>query len=191
MREDSGNNESGLSMLIEHLAVEKKKCVMALCLIGVMVFMWVKMLSGNSPRKAGASMTAQKATEEVTKVKDRILFVELPDIRGRNDVITRDFFTVAGDDLEGVEEAAVSSNGDYGERGEYLKKAIESKLSLDAIVSGENPQVFINDKLLSVGDTLFIDMGEDFYECKIKDVGDNAAIIQCGEFEITIKIANK
>lgn len=60
MKQNIRNNTSGPNRIIAKLGAEKKKTVIALCLITVMVLMWVKMLGGKTPRSAEAGLMAQQ-----------------------------------------------------------------------------------------------------------------------------------
>jgi hypothetical protein len=45
-------------------------------------------------QRAKAAGTAQEVTESQTNSELKISFIELPKVKGRNDVLTRDFFVV-------------------------------------------------------------------------------------------------
>jgi len=123
----------------------------------------------------------------------KISFIELPQAEGRNDVITRDFFDSDGwqDFVDGqgrkstgVEEVdIISKEGDQ----EVIRRVAE-KLNLEAIVLSENPQAFINDKLLSVGDKTLIGDGTNRYECEVVEIKENTVVMRCRESKITLKL---
>ena len=121
-------------------------------------------------------------------------FIELPKVKGRNDVLTRDFFAVdswqgfmRGGNSNGFGEVSfVSKNGS-----EEVVKRVAEKLKLEAIVSGQNPRAFINDKLLSVGDKLFVRDGIDMYECEVTEIEETEVFIRCGEAEITLRLKQR
>ena len=79
-------------------------------------------------------------------------------------------------------------SGDNGE--EYIER-IAKKLKLNAIGLGENPQAFINDKLLNVGDKLPVRDGTSTYECEVIRIEENIVLIRCGETEIQLKLLQK
>ena len=81
------------------------------------------------------------------------------------------------------EVSAVSKNGS-----EETARWIAKKLKLEAIVLGENPRAFINDKLLSVGDKLFIRDGINTCECEVAKIEENMVFIRCGETEVTLRL---
>jgi hypothetical protein len=178
------NSNNPVNRLVSQLAAEKKKSITALCLIAVMAFMWLRVLSGRIPETAGAAPMHEEMTEGQSNSESKISFIELPKVKGRNDVLARDFFAVDGGSLSGTGEVnVVSKNGDE----EYVNRIAE-KLKLAAIELGENPQVFINDKLLSVGDKLIVRDGVNTYECEVIGIEKNMVFMRCGEAEITLKL---
>ncbi len=194
MKQDLKNGGSGGNRLFSRLAAEKKKTVIAVCLITVMFFMWVRVLGRKGPQSANAAVMTQGVTKGQTNPELKISFMELPKVEGRNDVLTRDFFAVGSwrDFVEGgegksggIEEVSVVSRDG---REETVRRVAE-KLKLEAIVLGENPQAFINDKLLLVGDKLFIRDGTDTYECEVAKIEENTVFIRCGETEVTLRLA--
>ncbi|MGD2095272.1 MAG: hypothetical protein PVH77_09730 [Phycisphaerales bacterium] len=194
MKQNARNSISGTKRIYNQLAAEKKKAVMALCLITLMVFMWGRVLTKSEPEAAEAARTAGQVNDKGQSEPElKISFIELPQIAGRNDVISRDFFTLEdwqsfiggqGRKSAGVEEVnIVSKNGDQ----EVIKKVAE-KLELKAIVSGESPLAFINDNVLSVGGKVFVVDGADKYECEVFEIKEDAVVIKFGEARITLKL---
>ena len=181
---NNNNNENGLNRLIGQIAAEKKKTVMALCLLGMMVFMWVKVLGGKGPQTAGAEQVVAEAAKEQQEPELKLTFVELPKIKGRNDVLSRDFFTANSDAFGYTKEVNVSSN----EGSEELANQISQRLKLQVIEMGEKPKVFINDKLLSAGDKLVVG-SEAEYECEIIEIEKNSVLVGCGNARVTLKLA--
>jgi len=193
MEQKLRNSAGGANAVFNRLAAEKKKTVAAACLIAVMVFMWVRMLAPKTPRGAEAALTAQEVVKGESNSELKISFTELPKVRGRNDVLTRDFFasdgwrnfrSTEGENLSGIEGVnVVSGNGSEG-----VVRRIAEKLKLQAIMLGGNPQAFINDKLLSVGDKLLVTDGGDSFECEVAGIEEKMVFIRCGEAEITLKL---
>ena len=189
MKQNIKDNSSGPNRIMSQLAAEKKKTITALCLIGLMVFMWVKVLGGKTPQSAEATLMAQKANLDTSRVNSelKISFIELPKVKGRNDVLTRDFFAADGwQVMRGGEVNVVSKNGSEG-----VVTRIAKKLNLEAIGLGKNPQAFINDKLLSVGDKLLVRDGVNTYECEVIGIEENTVSVRYGEVEIQLKLAQE
>jgi hypothetical protein len=194
MRQNARNSGNIANRLFNQLVVQKKKTVLALCLITLMAFMWIRVLTRKAPQAAKAGLLAgQMNVETQSESELKISFIELPQAAGRNDVITRDFFDSDGwqDFVDGkgrksagAEEVdIVSKNGDQ----EVIRKVAE-KLRLEAIVSSENPLAFINDKVLRVGDKLLIGDGVDKYECEVVEIKENKVVMRCRESRITLKL---
>ena len=186
-------NNSG-NRLFNRLLAEKKKTVLALCLITLMAFMWVRVLTRKAPQAAEAGRLAEQMDVETQSEPElKITFVELPQVAGRNNEISRDFFTSEGwkwfSDKEGpksvgVEEVSiVSTNSDQ----EVIKKVAE-KLKLEAIVSGKNPLAFLNNEVLRVGDKMLVSDGTDKYECEVVEITENKVVMRCREAVMTLKM---
>jgi len=186
MKQNVRNDGKGANRLFSRLAAEKKKGVVALCLIALMGFMWVRVLLRKTPESAEAAMGQEEVKPNTSELK--ISFIELPEVAGRNDALTRDFFAV--DDwqsfMSGGEVSVVSRNGD-----EEIARRVAKKLKLEAIGLGKNPQAFINDKLLAVGDKLLVADGVDTYECEVVGIEEKTVFIRCGEAEITLKLTQE
>ncbi len=194
MRQNARNIGNVANRLFNHFAVQKKKTVLALCLITLMAFMWIKVLTRAAPQAAEAGLLAEQMDVETQSEPElKISFIQLPQVAGRNDVITRDYFASDGwQDFGdgqgrkpvGAEEVnIVSKNGDQ----EVIRKIAE-KLKLEAIVSSENPLTFINDKVLRVGDKLLVGDGIDKYECEVVEIKENTVVMKCREARITLKL---
>jgi hypothetical protein len=188
MKKNTVDNSNGTNRLLEQLAADKKKAVIALGLISVMVFMWAKVLGGTEPKAANAAPKAQTAGIKQSDSESKITYVELPKVKGRNDVLARDFFAVdSWKDFtaEGSGEVnVVSTNG----REEVAREAVE-KLKLEAIVFGANPHAFINDKLMAVGDRLNVVEGVNKYEFEVTKIEEKRVHVRCGEVEIALNLA--
>ena len=182
-------NNSGnvANRLMSQLAAEKKKTVMALCLIAVMVFMWVRMLGKKAPETAEAALRQKEAAREQSNSQLKISFIELPKVPGRNDVLTRNFFA-SGSWQDFIRGGTKEANVVSGDGSEEVVRRVAEKLRLEAIGLGGNPQAFINDKLLSVGDKLLIRDGGKTFECEVTVIEENAVFIRCGEAEIKLKL---
>ena len=179
------------------LAAERKKTVAASCLVLVMAIMWIRVFTNKAPDAAEASLPVEQLNvENGLEQQVRVSFIKLPQVTGRNDVITRDFFT-SNDwwrfedekerNLTVIEEVnVVSKNGNE----EVIRKVAE-KLKLEAIVVlSNNPRAFINNKVISVGDKVLIRDGIEPYECEVIkiDIEENKVVIKCREAEVTLKL---
>ena len=123
------------------MAAEKKKAVLALCLISLMAFMWIKVLTKTSPQAAKAELIAELIMETQSEPELEISFIELPRVAGRNDMVTRDFFASdgwqnfvggRGPKSVAVEEIDIVSKNDDQE---VIRRKVADNLKLEAIVS--------------------------------------------------------
>jgi len=194
MRKKVINRGGRVNVLFSQLAAEKKKTITASCLIALMIFMWIRVLTKEAPEAAEGALVAEQLNAEAASGRElKITFVELPQVNGRNDVITRDFFASdgwrhfdggQGRNLAVVEEVNImSKNGN-----EEVIRKVAKKLKLEAIVLSTNPRAFINNKVMSVGDKTLIVEGVDTYECEIVTIEENMVVMKCREAEITLRI---
>jgi hypothetical protein len=175
------------------LVADRKKSVTTGCLVIVMVFLWIRVLTRNTPEVAKATATTEPAgAANPSNPGPNVSFVTLPKVAGRDDVITRDFFacdgwrhfTAGGRKFADIEEVnMLSQNGSE----EAIKKVAE-KLRLEAIVLSNNPRAFINNKVLSVGDRMLVDDGNEKHECEVVGIQENTVVIKCREAKITLKL---
>jgi hypothetical protein len=190
----NNNNDSNFAVwLLGRFSVEKKKTVTTTCLVIVMIVMWVRVLTKNTPEVVEAvSPTSVAGVEGPSDTAVKVSFLELPKVAGRNDVITRDFFAADGwrhfvggrRKFADIEEVNVlTQNGSE----EVIRKVAE-KLRLEAIVLSKNPLTCINNKVLSIGDRMLINDGNEKYECEVVAIEENTVVIKCREATITLKL---
>ncbi|MHC4184640.1 MAG: hypothetical protein ACYSUC_06855 [Planctomycetota bacterium] len=173
-------------------SAQKKKTIIALCLIAIMALMWARLLGRETPKNAKAASTPAAAGLDTSgaNLESRMTFQELPKVKGRNDVLARDFFGSDNwkhflRDSEGYTEkvSVVSKDGD-----EEVVKRIADKLELQAIWLDQNTQAFINDKMLSVGDKLTVREGIKTYECEVAGIQESRVFIRCEGAQIILKL---
>lgn len=179
--------------VLGRLAAEKRKAFATACLIVVMVFLWIRVLTRNTPEVAEATPAPAVPGMEGPSDPDlNVSFVELPNVAGRNDLVTRDFFVCDGwrhftggrrrfADIEEVN--MLSQNGSE----EAIKKVAE-KLRLEAVLLSNNPLASINGRVLGLEDRMLIDDGNETYECEVVAIEENTVKIKCREAEITLKL---
>jgi hypothetical protein len=184
-------SSAGARKVLERLT-EDKKTVMALCLIALMAFMWIRVLTKKTPQGAEAEpATEQSGPEDLSSEKIEVSFVELPKIAGRNDVIARDFFAsdgwrhfIGGQKPDGIEEVSVVST----DGNEELISKVAKKLKLEATMVSTNPLAFINGQVRRTGEKMLVTDGAKMYECEVVKIEDNTVVIKCEESEITLKL---
>jgi len=194
MRRNISNKQGVSNTAFGRLAGDKKKAGIAACLIVVMAVMWVRVLTRKGPSSAQAEPAIQKTElEEQLDEATRVSFVNLPEVSGRNDQITRDFFACNGwenfkkgqQDIS-VDVGEVSSDGT--DAGQEVVNRLAKLIRLEAIGMGDRPQAFINDKLLSEGDVFVVGDGSERYECEVVGIRRNSVVIGSGEVEFTLKL---
>lgn len=177
--------DSKLNQLFSRLAMEKKKIFVAAVLVLLMMFMWIRLLSGKGPQSAQASVpTGDSASTNSSSVGNNVKFFELPYVEGRHDVLARDFFRMESDVFgSGSDVSIIATQG-----GSEIQE-LARRLRLDAISMGSRPQAFINDKLVEKGDVLIIGEGSKVYECKIVSIEENKVIVkyETSEIELNLK----
>jgi hypothetical protein len=195
MKEIIKDSTGALGRIFSRLAMERKKVVLALCLISLMVFMWTKVLLNKKPQSALAILQTEQAAQKPSGAQLKISFIDLPRVRGRNDVLARDFFNVGNwrdfirsgekQNIGGIERVNVFSNDDS----EETARRIADKLKLEAISLGEKPQAFVNNKLLAVGDEFIVSDGvNSTCECEVVKIEENKVTVRCGRIEIWLKL---
>jgi hypothetical protein len=178
--------------IFQHLAAEKKKTITVLCLILLMALMWIRIFTKKGPEAAQAALAAnQVKVQEQESPRVKISYIELPQIQGRNDVITRDFFEPDG-------WRGFIPEGKYPADGRQVgvdlnlinlrSRLMQAGLKLEAIELGKNPCAFINGRLLSVGDKIAIRDGNDTYECEVSRIERDTVVISYGKIEVQLKL---
>jgi hypothetical protein len=198
MKRNFANIRGEPNRLFAQLMAEKKKTAVALCLITVMALMWARVLGKKTAEGAEALVKIEQLNAEALNAsvnsKPKRSSAQLPKVKSRNDTLTRDFFVSNGwqDFAKGsqgrgsaIKEVSVVSK----EGSEEVVRRVAGKLNLQAILSAENPQVFINDKMLSVGGKLVIREGVDTFECEVVDIQENKVCIRFEDARITLKLA--
>jgi hypothetical protein len=195
MRQGQTSSPDRLQNLLSRIFAERKKAMAATCLIALMALMWIRVLTKGEPKAAQARPVGdQGQSDNRANSQLNVSFVELPKVKGRHDVITRDFFapeswwkavesrngqsSSGGDDV-----SVVSAQGD-----QEVITLVSARLKLEAIASGHHPRAFINGKLLAVGDRLPIKEGTRTFECEVIQIQQNAVVIRCGQAEMTLKL---
>jgi len=173
-------------------AADKKKGIVAICLLLVMVFMWIKMLGNKAPQSADAALALTVQNQNDPQLDASVSFKKLPDIEGRNDALTRDFFS--SENWDSFIGSSQRSNGgeEITQVGRDTSKGsmqrLAEKLKLEAIGLGDRPQAFINNKLLSAGEKITVEDGSNTYECEVIEIKQNTVIVKYKESEIVLKL---
>jgi hypothetical protein len=182
------------SRVTGYLAADRKKTVMAAGLVAMMAIMWFRVLTGRKPESAAAAKPPAAAQKE-TAASVTFRFHDLPTIPGRNDHINRNFFAV--EDWSGFSRESskrTTSTGSEvhvvtGNRTQEVIVRVAQKLRLEAVLWSQNPQIFANDRLLRVGDTLELKEGADTYVFEVVQIEADSVLVRCREQELTLELA--
>ena len=167
------------------LSAQRKKVLIATVLIGVMVIMWARVLTRKNAAQAGDyAARAQATAAEAAKPKTKLTYVELPFVKGRNDVLARDIFNRAYLDGSGGGSRHAEQNREVIKRSanEQLSNRIETigkEFRLEAIISGKNPQAYISGTLVSRGGKLTVNYEGEQYEFKAVAISENEVVLEC------------
>jgi len=167
--------------LAARASAEKSKLLIAIALISVMAFMWIKVFAGKSTvanAAAGTVATAQKVVAHRT-----ITYVALPIVAGRNDTLKRNVFSRSG-----LGSNAIANSADVGMHKANIAK-IRKTIKLDAIITGESPVAFIDSKLVSVGSELPLKCAGQLYEFVVTEITETTALLSWEDFNITLRMA--
>jgi hypothetical protein len=180
---------------LRHLAGDRKRTVVAASLFAIMVFMWVRIFIGKKPGPAGAAPKPPAQQQPTEGPAREFRFVALPKIPGRNDYINRDFFAARDWEAFRQDSRTPNSNTDTevhivsSDHAEEVALRIAQKLRLEAVAWSENPQVLVNDELLSVGDKLSATDGSQTCEFEVLRIYEDAVLIGCNGTQLTLKLA--
>lgn len=163
-----------------------------------MAIMWVRVLLGQKPDSAaaGPEPVQQGATQQEHPAP--VCFVELPKRPGRHDSIHRDFFAAqnrAYFQPNGARRASTDTEVQIvssGHAREVIQR-VAQRLKLEAVLWSEDPredpQVFINDRLLRAGEKLIVRDGADSIEFEVLQIHEGSVLIASGGTRLTLKLA--
>jgi hypothetical protein len=191
-RQNTGNST------ISSLGAQKGKAMVAFALVGMMVFMWVRVLKQKSAAEAaganGLTATVQPDANSAKTDAMKIVYLEMPLVKGRNDSLARDCFSIAGWDSSGnfdnfkTLNRGEVSNSNEGSVNEALKNC-EKELKIEAITSGKDAQAFINGQLVQAGQKLAVKKSGIRYEFDVVSIGENDVVLNYKGSKINLVLA--
>jgi hypothetical protein len=181
--------------ILDRLGLGGPKTAVAFALIGVMAVMWVRVLTGHKPGTAVAADAPTPPAAAQPESPPKIRLLELPRVVGRHDFIYRDFFRMQ-------ERAYFRPNGSARTPGtdpevrvvatnhaQEVVRRIASKLKLEAVLHWNvDPQVFLNDRLLKVGDRLTVKDETDSVEFEVLRVYENSVLVGSGGTQLRLEV---
>lgn len=180
------NNMQFIEKITRGLRADTKKSVLAVCLVLLMGILWLKMFTGQTPADASAADNLQLLSEDQADGKNKeYVFVDLPSVAGRNDVLKLNFFA--------SRDGSATSQIGYmpQESQQAVVRRVANLLRLEALGFGKKPEAFINGKLVYQGDVFFIEDGEDKFECKVLEIEENQVTLLFKDSEIKLKMNEK
>ncbi len=174
-----------VAAILAVVSAERKKIITMGLLLCVMGFMWSKVLSSKKQQQAIETRTTAAAKE---KISMSLAYIPLPDVEGRNDRIKNDFFSP--ESFLGFNSSAGRQNTVSLKNEDNDIQSIMKGICIDAILSGENPQVFINDQLLNIGDKLVVERNGKTYELELVKIMNDKIQLKYGEMVVETGIAD-
>lgn len=181
--------------------INQGKIILAVVLIGVMGFLWIRVFLRGKPAAASAKPTTTQAAAATAAIKTapvvRFSYVPLAVVPGRHDRLTRDLFSVPDSAIfpwqqkpvpQAEQPNAVTPVEDPWEK--QIRPFME-RIVVDAI--GTDPkgtaQVFIQDRFLSIGDRFSFKLGQQQYELKVKEIHSNSVVLEWQDHSVTLKMS--
>lgn len=200
MTKDKLKKNSDLELL-RKLPVPKGKIIVAVVLVTIMGAMWVRLMlrnKGTGPSVAGAAVVSEgSATAGDGEIVERISYVELPVVEGRNDVLTRDIFTTTNwgvfKPVEGVVISKGGGDPDIGRRtitADDITK-LESLIKLDGIIASDDsavPEAFIDSKLVSIGSKVAVEYNNRLLELVVTEIHKSRVVLRWEKFMLNVKM---
>ena len=189
---------------LSKLPASKGKVVIAVVLIAVMALMWAKVFFNKGPATANAQATEtieqlQQELQQQNQPQVNISFVDLPYIKGKNDVLKRDVFKIENiaafpwsqpPEKGNVE---VDNNDDSSQKSdERIIREIADKLTVEAISTDKNGvpyEVFIQNKVLKVGSILPVKYKGSLYEFNVIEIQKSKVVLGWNECTVTLKMS--
>jgi hypothetical protein len=181
--------------ILDRLALGGKRTAVALGLLSVMAVMWVRVLTGHKPGVAAAAGEPVPPAAARPELPPQIRLIELPRVVGRNDFIYRDFFTMQGRTCFQPNGGARTTSTDPEVRvivtnhAQEVVHRVASRLKLEAVLHWSvDPQVFLNDQLLRVGDKLIVKDETDSVEFEVLRIYENAVLVGAAGTQVRLQV---
>jgi len=178
-------NLDNVKNLAARASAEKSKLFIAIALVTVMGFMWVKVFAGKTTVTNAAAGTTAVVQKDIAR--RTITYVALPVAAGRNDMLRRNVFD--GSSFGSNEgQGGIAGGGGMGEHKVNIEK-IAKTIKLGAVITGENPAAFIDGQVVTVGAMLPLKCDGQLYEFVVTKITENTALLSWKDFSITVRMA--
>ncbi len=191
MKPETSNVNNG-PKLTGALAADRKKVFIAVGLITIMAFMWIKVLTGKSSVNNAIASPGPAAVQQQNQPQVQISYIDLPVVAGRNDMLTHDIFD-AGDFktfTTGKNSVDADFSNDDNQRTHQANiRKIAVLLKVDAIITGAKPEAYIKDKLVSVGSKLPVSYDNQIYRFTVTRISQNQVTLKWKDFVVSLKMS--
>ena len=191
MKPETSNVNNG-PKLTGRLPADRKKLFVAVGLIAIMAFMWIKVLTGKSSVKDAAAATDLAAAQQQKHPEVEISYIDLPVVAGRNDMLTHDIFDAKGFNAFTSGKNRVDadiSNDDHQRTHQANIRKIAARLKISAIITGAKPEAYIEDKLVSVGSTLPVSYDNRIYRFTVTRISQEQVTLKWKDFVVNLKMS--
>jgi hypothetical protein len=178
------------------------KAMAMIVLLVVMGILWGRVLLKGTGGPAAANAQDQAdIISDMTPEALEIEAVQLPMLPGRNDRVSNDFFSSNNWTAFELNQNQNAANGgvkvgEAGHSAELTHRArlgrIAGRLTLEAVIcdAQNRPfQVFVDDKILSVGSTLTVQEGPDQYVLMLEEISEKEVSFSWNEMSVVLKMA--
>jgi hypothetical protein len=172
---------------------QRKKLILAVALLAVMGVLWIRVFSGKGKPQAASAVVPTDVSAAVTAVSagNNVVFVDLPIVPERHNILANDFFDAKlfkefGMGESGVAGETIESKGDS--QNTSAAAAAVDAMELVAIVNDKKPQAFIEDKLLEEGQSFRFVFHDQNYEFKVIKIYSSKVELECNGAIITKRI---
>ena len=179
------------------------KTMAMIILLMVMGILWGRVLlqgkSGPAQAEASEADALQQATMSAESQPLEVQPVPLPELPGRNDRLSCNFFSSKNWQGFGGRKSEQEKN-DYtiDDSNESIEKTQQLKLeqvvkglAIEAIIEGTDDkpfQAFVDGKILSVGDTLTVQEGPDQYVLMVEKISKEEVVFTWKQVSVVLKI---
>jgi hypothetical protein len=181
--------------------ISQGKIILAVVLIGVMGFLWIRVFLRGKPAAASAKPATSKASQTAAAVKSapavRLSYVPLAVVPGRQDRLARDLFSVPDSAVFPWQQKAVpqaeqpNAVTPIEDPWDKQIRPFMERIVVDAI--GTDPkgtaQAFIQDRFLSIGDVLSLKQGQQQYELKVKEIHSNSVVLEWQDHAVILRMS--
>ena len=172
---------------------KQKKLVFAVCLLALMGVLWVRVFAKKKPANAVAS-TAYSYQQTVEVKTGGITYRHLPYVAGRHDAMVRDMFSSRdwkGFTRPGQSDDYASTELGYGVNDSGIAAEIVAAakdLELIAIVTDNGYQAFIENHLLSKGQSFNFKFNGQKYKFVVINIHEDRVELNCKGVTVTKKM---